>query len=58
MQHAGRAAEQARGVFIAIKPVAGRFDAEIAPVTIEGRKGPTVVDTDEHPRRGSTLDGL
>jgi acetyl-CoA acyltransferase 2 len=37
---------------------AGRFDAEIAPVTVEGRKGPTLVDTDEHPRRGSTLDGL
>ena len=36
----------------------GRFDAEIAPVTIEGRKGPTVVDTDEHPRRDTTMDVL
>src|SRR3954463_16463775 len=26
---------------------AGKFKAEIAPVTIAGRKGPTVVDTDE-----------
>jgi acetyl-CoA C-acetyltransferase len=30
---------------------AGRFAAEIAPVTVPQRKGePTVVDTDEHPR--------
>ena len=26
----------------------GRFDAEIAPVTIEGKKGPTVFSRDEH----------
>ncbi len=37
---------------------AGRFDAEIAPVTIAGRKGATVVDTDEHPRRDSSMAGL
>lgn len=36
----------------------GRFDAEIAPVTVEGRRGPTVVDTDEHPRRDATKEGL
>ena len=29
---------------------AGRFKDEIAPVTIKGRKGDTVVDTDEYPR--------
>jgi acetyl-CoA C-acetyltransferase len=29
----------------------GRFAAEIAPVTISGRKGDTVVDTDEEPFR-------
>lgn len=27
----------------------GKFKDEIAPVTIEGRKGPTIVDTDEEP---------
>src|SRR5258708_39808102 len=28
---------------------AGDFKAEMAPVTIEGKKGPTVVDRDEEP---------
>ena len=37
---------------------AGRFDAEIAPVTVESRRGSTVVDTDEHPRIDSSLEGL
>jgi acetyl-CoA C-acetyltransferase len=36
----------------------GRFTAEIAPVTIAGRKGPTVVATDEHVRPGVTLADL
>jgi acetyl-CoA C-acetyltransferase len=36
---------------------AGCFAAEIAPVTVEG-KSPVVVDVDEHPRHGSTLEGL
>ncbi|MCX5748365.1 MAG: thiolase family protein, partial [Proteobacteria bacterium] len=31
---------------------AGRFKAEIAPVTIPGKKGDVVVDTDEEPGRG------
>ena len=35
---------------------AGRFKDEIVPVTIKGRKGDTVVDTDEFPRFGTTLD--
>jgi acetyl-CoA C-acetyltransferase len=35
---------------------AGRFDAEIAPVTIKGRKGDTVVDKDEYIRHGATYD--
>src|SRR3954471_4289921 len=30
----------------------GRFDAEIAPVTIKGRKGDTIVDKDEFIREG------
>ncbi len=38
---------------------AGRFDDEIVPVTIPQRKGdPVVVARDEHPRAGSTLEGL
>ena len=37
---------------------AGRFQAEIAPVRIAGRKGEVVVDTDEHVRRGVTLADL
>lgn len=34
---------------------AGFFAGEIAPVTIEGRKGKTVIEADEHPRPGTTL---
>lgn len=37
---------------------AGRFSAEIVPVTIKGRKGDTVVDTDEGPRADSTTETL
>jgi acetyl-CoA C-acetyltransferase len=37
---------------------AGKFKDEIAAVTIKGRKGDTVVDTDEYPKAGVTLDGL
>jgi acetyl-CoA C-acetyltransferase len=37
---------------------AGRFKDEIAPVTIKGRKGDVIVDTDEYPRHGATLDGM
>ena len=37
----------------------GRLAEEIVPVTIPQRKGdPVVVDTDEHPRAGSTPEGL
>jgi acetyl-CoA C-acetyltransferase len=36
----------------------GVFDAEIAPVTLEGRKGPTVVAKDEHPRPDTTAESL
>ncbi len=38
--------------------VAGKFDAEIAPVTIAGKKGDTVVDKDEYIRHGATLDSM
>jgi acetyl-CoA C-acetyltransferase len=37
---------------------AGKFKAEIAPVEIRSRKGVTVVDTDESPRRDSTAESL
>ncbi len=37
---------------------AGRFAGEIAPVTIKGRKGDTIVDTDEYIRDGVTLDSV
>lgn len=37
---------------------AGRFDAEIIPVTIEGKKGATVVSRDEHLFLEATLDKM
>ena len=37
---------------------AGYFAEEIVPVLIKGRKGETVVDTDEHPRPDTTLEAL
>ena len=36
----------------------GRFKDEIVPVTIKSRKGDTVVDTDEYPKAGVTLDSI
>jgi acetyl-CoA C-acetyltransferase len=37
---------------------AGKFDDEIVPVTIKGRKGDTVVDKDEYIRHGATLESV
>ncbi|MFL5578941.1 MAG: acetyl-CoA C-acetyltransferase [Gemmatimonadaceae bacterium] len=37
---------------------AGKFKREIVPVEIPGKKGPTVIDTDEGPRRDSTAESL
>jgi acetyl-CoA C-acetyltransferase len=37
---------------------AGKFKDEITAVTIKGRKGDTVVDTDEYPKAGVTLDSI
>jgi acetyl-CoA C-acetyltransferase len=37
---------------------AGRFAAEIVPVEVPGRKGTTVVDADEGPRRDTTAESL
>jgi acetyl-CoA C-acetyltransferase len=36
----------------------GRFKDEIVPVTVKAKKGDVVVDTDEYPRHGTTLDIL
>jgi acetyl-CoA C-acetyltransferase len=36
----------------------GRFKDEITPVTIKTRKGDTVVDADEYPKAGVTLDSV
>ena len=36
----------------------GRFADEIVPITVKGRKGDTLVDTDEHPRPGTTIEDL
>ncbi|MGA2201656.1 MAG: thiolase family protein [Terriglobales bacterium] len=36
----------------------GRFDAEIAPVTIEGKKGATVFSRDEHLFLGATIEKM
>jgi acetyl-CoA C-acetyltransferase len=37
---------------------AGRFRDEIVPVTVKGRKGDTVVDSDEYIRDGATLEAV
>lgn len=50
------AAESQRKAGEAMK--AGKFKDEIVPVTVKGRKGDTVVDTDEFPRPESTADVL
>ena len=36
----------------------GRFNDEIVPVEIKGRKGNTIVETDEGPRPGTTVEAL
>jgi len=37
---------------------AGKFTNEIAPVTIKGRKGDTIVDQDEYIRHGATYEAM
>jgi acetyl-CoA C-acetyltransferase len=37
---------------------AGRFKDEIVPVTVASRRGDTIVDTDEHPKHGTTVEVL
>ena len=36
----------------------GKFAAELVPVEIAGKKGPTVIDADEGPRRDTTAESL
>lgn len=37
---------------------AGKFKDEIVPVTVKSRKGDTIVDTDEYPKAGVTLESI
>jgi acetyl-CoA C-acetyltransferase len=37
---------------------AGKFTDEIVPVTIKSRKGDIIVDTDEYPRHGATVEAM
>ncbi|CAM5210550.1 acetyl-CoA acetyltransferase [Bosea thiooxidans] len=37
---------------------AGRFKDEIVPVTISSRKGDVIVDCDEYPRHGATIEAM
>ncbi|MCW2369806.1 acetyl-CoA C-acetyltransferase [Sphingobium sp. B11D3D] len=37
---------------------AGRFADEVAPVTVKGRKGDTIVDADEYIRAGATVEAM
>src|SRR5215467_7300382 len=37
---------------------AGRLKDEIVPVTVSGRKGDVIIDTDEFPRHGTTVEQL
>ncbi|MBX9880526.1 MAG: acetyl-CoA C-acetyltransferase [Sphingomonas sp.] len=37
---------------------AGKFQGQIAPVTVKGRKGDTVIDADEYIRAGATVAGV
>jgi acetyl-CoA C-acetyltransferase len=50
------AAESQRRAADAI--ASGRFADEIAPVTVEGKKGPVIVEKDEHPRPDTTAESL
>ncbi len=36
----------------------GKFKPEITPVEVPGRKGPTTIDTDEGPRKDTTVESL
>ncbi len=50
------ALESQRRAQVAI--AAGRFRDEIVPVRVAGRAGETIIDSDEHPRPETTIEGL
>jgi acetyl-CoA C-acetyltransferase len=50
------AAESQKRAEVAIRE--GRFKDEIVAVTVPGKKGDTRIDTDEHPRPGTTAESL
>ncbi|HSA56540.1 MAG TPA: acetyl-CoA C-acyltransferase [Gemmatimonadaceae bacterium] len=50
------AAESHRKAALAME--SGRFADEIVAVAVPGKKGPTVIDTDEGPRKDTTVDTL
>jgi acetyl-CoA C-acetyltransferase len=50
------AAESHRRAALATKE--GRFRSQIVPVEVKGKKGPTMFDTDEHFREGTTAEDL
>jgi acetyl-CoA C-acetyltransferase len=37
---------------------AGKFKDEIVPITVKSRKGDIIVDTDEYPKHGTTVDSV
>lgn len=37
---------------------AGRFQNELAPITVSGKKGPSLFERDEHPRPDTTVESL
>ncbi len=42
----------------ALAQAEGRFEAELSPVKVAGKKGETVIDRDEHVRADASIDGL
>lgn len=50
------AAESHRRAVAAIE--SGKFAAEIVPVEVPGKKGTTIIDTDEGPRKDTTVESL
>ncbi|WP_287849490.1 acetyl-CoA C-acyltransferase [Acidiphilium sp.] len=52
-----RWAERSQACFAAAQ-AAGKFTAEIEPIELPGRKGPTRFDRDEHNRPGTTAESL
>jgi acetyl-CoA C-acetyltransferase len=54
--HMGNTAENIARQWQITRAKAGRFKDEIVPVTVKTRKGDVVVDTDEYPKHGTTVE--